>query len=276
MYGGFFGDFLIKEGVITAEDLSSAVASQRQHNKLFGHLAKSHGWLDDEALSRLLEEQASRHVKLGTLAVESGLMSNEKIEELLEEQAHNHLYLGDALVRTGILDQGRLDHYLALFNEDIKNASESMAEKLSQLEDKDLLQLVIDAYRSYFFRLGYVVKIEDILKTPFTPAPNTIPFLGSYRLRHHRTVHIGPVFPESVVMLLASGGSSTAQEQEKRTALEYLEELFYGLNFQTCRQTHGPGKAHVGAIRNTVPNASAAVVFSMIGLTEQFQLVYFD
>lgn len=279
MFGSFFGDFLLKEGVITREHLDAAVAVQRQQNALFGYLAKSHGWLDESTLSRLLTVQSEQHEKLGTIAVDAGLLSSAQVEALLAEQARNHLFLGDALVRMGILNPKSLDHYLQMFHTESEKVSESMKAQIHQLAYKDLVNAMLEAYRAFFFRLGYVVKISRISSEAFQQAPGSVLFLSSFRFRHGRIVYMGPVLSEEAVTFLRSGGGLFADVafDTKRDAIEYIEQLIYGLHYQSCRETgHGIERPHVGAIHATVPFARSATIFTLIGLTAPFQIVYFD
>lgn len=278
MFGGFFGDYLIREGIITQTDLDGAIAAQRQHNELFGHLAVSHGWIDESALDRLLTEQAEQHIRLGALAVGTGALTQQQVDELLSEQAHNHLYLGDALVRTKVLDADSLNVHLQLFRDENAEVSDLMAREVEKLDHNELVYLVLEAYRSYFFRLGYVMKVKEIQEQPAEQPPSAVPFLGTFRLRRGETVFIGPVLDEDAVIFLASGGGllEDSEHMKKREAIEYLEQLFYGLNYQSCRQTrYGKERAHVGAIRTSLPEMDRSVEFTLIGFPEPISILYY-
>ena len=43
MFGGFFGDYLVKVGAITPRQLEEAIAVQRESNVLLGQLAVGRG-----------------------------------------------------------------------------------------------------------------------------------------------------------------------------------------------------------------------------------------
>jgi hypothetical protein len=78
-------------------------------------------------------------------------------------------------------------------------------------------------------------------------------------------------------MLLApdNAGEDVTDHQKKRNAIEYLEQLFYTLNYEICRETkHKDNRAHVGEIHTDMPDEPATATFEMIGAPNQFSILY--
>ena len=278
MFGGFFGEYLVNAGVITAEQLQAAVAAQRENNALLGHIAISQDLISKSDLEMILSLQIERHKKLGTIAVESGILTTDQVQELLTIQAQNHQYLGDALVRLELLDSQKLAYYIELYNREMSAVADEFMEALELAPGRDLLFLGIDSIRSFFFRLGDVVKIDHIDFTPPDSTAPATPFLGTLYLRHKRTAYLGLVLPEAVITYLARGADSDAQKnpQKARMDIEYLEQLFFNLNYYICNESrHIPTRARHGPIRTTIPSTGLKYVsLRIIGLIEPFHILY--
>lgn len=278
MFGGFFGEYLVQTGAVTAEQLSEAISRQRESNDLLGYLAIEHGMLSEGQLQSLLAEQVDRQEKLGVLAVENGLISAGQLDELLSLQARNHLYLGDALVRAGFLDREELLHYLDSFKHEIDHITDEISVEIDKLPDRELVYRGLDAVRSYFFRSGNVVKIIGVEHEipEFSTAPAL--FIGTIRLKDNRVVYFGTALPEAVMFSLYRGNPdqrSKADLQTRREAIEYLEQTFYNLTYYICRELKRSSvRARHGVVRTSLPSGLSIVSFRLIGLGEPFYVIY--
>jgi hypothetical protein len=274
MFGDLFGDYLIKTGVITADQLDSAIAAQRENNRLLGYLAVERNLISEAELSNILAVQAEQPKKFGDIAVELKLLTPDQVQELLEIQSGNHLYLGEALVREDILDLTQLSHYLNEYREASGRASAEMEAELDATKDKELIRLALEALRSFFFRAGYVVKVGKISHS----YPNTQPvlFAGTYQFRRHRTVYIGPALPESIVdHLLYEAPGSRSRDISTRSSIEYFEQVFYNLSYYVCQEARKKSiRSRHGAIHTALPEGLPVVSFRMIGLPETFWVIY--
>ena len=107
----FFGEYLVKEKIIRAEELQQALEGQKRNTIPLGQLAVQEGLIRSKDLFRILsaqrkETRAGR--SFGKLAVEMGYLSQDQIEELLVLQTQTNELLGESLVSLGFLDRSRL------------------------------------------------------------------------------------------------------------------------------------------------------------------------
>jgi CheY-specific phosphatase CheX len=111
----FFGRFLLDAKVITAEQLTAAVAHQERANRPFGETAVALDLLSEEQVGEVLELQSYENLKSGEAAVRLGLLSEAEVGEVLAQQEREHVKIGEALVATGALTSDDLERWLAAF-----------------------------------------------------------------------------------------------------------------------------------------------------------------
>lgn len=103
----FLGQFLLREGVITREELDRALEHQRLANRRLGEMAVERGLIEILDAERVCAEQSFRDLPFGELAVEMGLMSRGDLDDLLFLQTVHTARLGEALLNLGIIDKER-------------------------------------------------------------------------------------------------------------------------------------------------------------------------
>jgi hypothetical protein len=104
-----FGMYLKKKGVITAEQLVSALEVQMINLVPIGQLALEEGILSARDIFDVLRAQSGApNVRFGDLAVEMRLMTRDDVMRLLMIQADRKRSLGEILVRQGVLTESRL------------------------------------------------------------------------------------------------------------------------------------------------------------------------
>ncbi len=115
-----FGQFLVHEGVITADDLDEALSLMAATNTTLGELAVSRGLLtraDADAVQRLQEHVDGRWGELA-LRLQIGGLTKERLEELFWEQQTTNLRLTDALVELGVLSASEVEAQLRRFEDE--------------------------------------------------------------------------------------------------------------------------------------------------------------
>lgn len=111
-----FGQYLLEEGVIDAEQLYEALQHQQHNNRVLGELACEEGMLSAGQVGQILEWQLCEDRDFGEVAVEMGMLDEASLEKLLRIQKDKHLYLGDALVAIGALEQEALERELERYD----------------------------------------------------------------------------------------------------------------------------------------------------------------
>lgn len=112
---GFFGEFLISQGLIDRTQLEEGLAAQKtltSHLKI-GELLVKRGVLTPDALVGALR-QYKAGIRIGELLVHQGDIGFIQLLEALDYQQDNGCQLGEALVRLGHCSQAQIDEVLNL------------------------------------------------------------------------------------------------------------------------------------------------------------------
>ena len=114
----FFGQFLVQQGIVTAEALLDAINLQDKNNLKFGEMAVTMGLITPADIQRAHNAQMSKDMKLGDLLVEMGLLTLDQMNDAIVRQKNTHLYIGEALVQIGALTGDELQKQLDAFKAD--------------------------------------------------------------------------------------------------------------------------------------------------------------
>jgi hypothetical protein len=113
----FFGNYLLKRGLVTLSDVLRARLLQKKHNRPIGELARRRGWLGERDIADILKDQEDSKRQFGDIAVQKKCLNLQQVRELLESQRDNFLYLGDALVHLGVITKDEAEKNLREFEE---------------------------------------------------------------------------------------------------------------------------------------------------------------
>ncbi len=129
MFSQFFGNYLLNEGLVTTEQLTSAIQDVNRLHTRIGELAVRYGYLTPEQVEQIHILQTREDKRFGELVVEHWLMTGEEMSTLLDVQHNDYELLCKVLVDSNILSQEACD-----------NAVEHFKHKY-RLEDMDNLNL---------------------------------------------------------------------------------------------------------------------------------------
>lgn len=152
MYTQFFGNYLLTRGIVTQEQLFSAMQRMTHEHMRLGTLAIHAGYMTSSEVDAVVIEQTHTDRKFGELAVELGFLTNEQVIELLQEQSPDFLLLGQILTDDGILSSQEFENIIA----DYKSANE--------LIDLDMTQ---DNHENIEHLLEHFLVISEEPVTPF-------------------------------------------------------------------------------------------------------------
>ena len=108
----FFGQFLLRWGVIDQDQLGEALELMVRENRKLGEWAVFMGLMSQAQVALVHRMQFERDVQFGTLAVEHGFLTPEQLDQLLASQRQKNLRIGEALVQLGHLDAETLEAML--------------------------------------------------------------------------------------------------------------------------------------------------------------------
>ncbi len=98
MFSQFFGNYLLKRGLITASQLREVLALQDSVRVKLGVMAIDAGYMNAEQVERTNALQARRDKRFGEIAIEEGYLDEDQLSELLGQQNKRHLLISQALI----------------------------------------------------------------------------------------------------------------------------------------------------------------------------------
>jgi hypothetical protein len=113
MYTQFFGNYLLSRGVVTREQLFSAMGRMEHGHMRLGTLAIHEGYMTSEEVDEVIIAQTHKDHKFGEIAMELGFLTQEQVVELLHMQSLDFLLLGQTLVDDGLLNNQQLENIIA-------------------------------------------------------------------------------------------------------------------------------------------------------------------
>lgn len=110
-----FGQFLIAQGAIRAQDVTEALQLMRLVNSPVGEIAIGEGFLSSDQVETILDAQRHVDEHFFELAASMGLGGHD-LEALCSDQAVENLRFGDALVEVGAISSTALEEYLRAYD----------------------------------------------------------------------------------------------------------------------------------------------------------------
>lgn len=114
----FFGQHLLANNVVTADQLRSVIELQETQNLRLGEIAINQGYLAEADAKRVNDMQQQKDLRFGGAAIELGLLTGEQVDELVARQRANHRYLGDVVVELGFASRDIVEAELAAYQQE--------------------------------------------------------------------------------------------------------------------------------------------------------------
>lgn len=112
------GNYLVKQGKITKDQLEEVIAKQDETRVKMGLLAVTEGIMTVEQAESVNRLQASMDKRFGDIAVEKGYLTEEQISNLLKKQGNAYLAFAQALVNADMLTLQELEEMLDGFQQE--------------------------------------------------------------------------------------------------------------------------------------------------------------
>lgn len=103
-----FGVYLVRRGVITADQYVDACEQQFDSRRKLGELALTYHKLSIKQVMEILEEQTDSPLPFGQLAVKKGFLSESQLLELLGLQSETCSTIADVLVEQKVLTKRKV------------------------------------------------------------------------------------------------------------------------------------------------------------------------
>ena len=176
MFSHLFGNYLVKQGMITKEDCRAAIAEQFKRKGKIGELAIEEGWMTVEQAERINRKQKKYDLRFGELAVEKNYLTEEQVEALLKKQGHTYMHFLEALLDSGKVTVAQMDGAFEAFQKEHGFSAEDMnALKAGDFESlipifafsakpfvTDLVTMVLKNINRFISRDFYIDKIYRV------------------------------------------------------------------------------------------------------------------
>lgn len=118
MFSQFFGNYLLKRGIITAPQLREVLALQDSVRVKLGVLAIDAGHMTAEQVEHTNALQAQIDKRFGEIAIDNGYMTEDNLTELLGQQNKRHLLISQALIDKELLTFEEIERVLDEYRKD--------------------------------------------------------------------------------------------------------------------------------------------------------------
>lgn len=144
MFTQLFGNFLLRKGVITAEQLVQAMKNESGSHVKLGTLCIHAGYMTAAEVEKVNILQLQEDKRFGEIAVEEGYITQSQMEDLLTKQNPSYLLLAQELIEKNILTHEELEQLLYEYQ------SETELYDLDIMEDhKDRLKKLVTNFCNY-------------------------------------------------------------------------------------------------------------------------------
>lgn len=176
MHAVFFGQYLLSQGIINAQQLTKALTAQEIINKNLGTLALSKNLLNSKQVQQILELQKSEDLYFGECAQKLGYLTQTQVDTLIQIQNEEHVCLGEVLVTLGYISKEIRDRSLADFIKE-QNKQGKVLPPFYHLEAFSTEKPFIEKFTANTIKLlqrmsGIIVKLEkyETLNQTIEPA----------------------------------------------------------------------------------------------------------
>lgn len=112
MVGYLLGNYMVDEGIMTAEQLSQVISKQEEIRVKLGLIAVSEGMLTLDQADAINRMQQVMDKRFGDIAVEKGYLTEAQVGSLLKMQGNEYLTFAQTLVDEGIVTMDKLQTIL--------------------------------------------------------------------------------------------------------------------------------------------------------------------
>lgn len=141
MFSQFFGNYLLENQKITAEQFASCMDYIKENRVKLGLIAEKEGLLSREQAEELNELQTQSDKRFGDLAIENGYLTEYDVSYLLSRQGNLYLIFVQALEENNILTRDEVDQEIPAFQSSYGFSDE----QLKAVEDGDI-EAVLPAF----------------------------------------------------------------------------------------------------------------------------------
>jgi CheY-specific phosphatase CheX len=148
----FFGQYLIRQKIVTIPQLVAALEYQETRNRMIGTYGVDAGQISEADVETVLNLQHNKDVLFGQGALELGLLSESQLKGLILAQQEDHVQLGNALTALGYVDKETMKRALDDFTEKHGSDVELESEIPPEIRDRRIISRFFDMTRKMLLR----------------------------------------------------------------------------------------------------------------------------
>ncbi len=115
MFSAFFGHYLLNKGIVTRDQLTQVLETQKTTRLKLGILAINSKYMTSSEVDKVHQLQETIDRRFGEIAIMKGYLSDEQLSDLLNQQKSEHLILAQALIDEGIMDLAKFEEEITLY-----------------------------------------------------------------------------------------------------------------------------------------------------------------
>jgi len=143
MFSQYFGQYLLNEKYLTAEQLKISLDYKKSVRLKLGVLAINAGYMNAKQAMQVHEMQAKIDKRFGELAVEASYLKEEQVEELLSSQKFGHLLLAQAIIDKEYMSLEKFEAAIVEYKNKY-NISDSQFEALQRDDVDEIINIYVD------------------------------------------------------------------------------------------------------------------------------------
>ena len=117
MFDQIFGNYLVKTGRITKEQLSDVIESESKVRVKLGLIAVAEKLMTTEQADEVNNLQAIRDRRFGDIAVEKGYLTEAQVGSLLKKQGNIYMIFVQNLIDKGLMTLEQVDEALKIYQD---------------------------------------------------------------------------------------------------------------------------------------------------------------
>lgn len=177
MFAQFFGEYLLRNEVVTREQFLSAMSRIKTSRLKLGTIAMSRGLMDPAQVDECCFLQTREDKRFGEIAIERGYLTWAQVEDLLSAQEPTYILLGQILVEDGLINHIELEELINNYREEssINTVEESDEAQIRKLIDNLCSMSVASAWDHNLMYLELFFKnVIRFIGNDFTILPPTL------------------------------------------------------------------------------------------------------
>lgn len=256
MFTQLFGNFLLRKGVVSPEQLLDVMKTASGSRVKLGTLCIHAGLMSAAEVEKVFILQTHVDKRFGEIAVEEGYLTDSQVNELMKDQGPNYLLLAQALVESKILTHEQIERLLSDYQAETKIFDLDMMD-----EQKEKIQKLV----MNFCNFGDIPHSDRAVSYLHLLFNNLIRFIGD---------DFTPLSPIPIEEYLISCGSSQEikGEYSLKSAIDMDEQIAIAFASRYAGETLTTYDEYVSASMDDFLNLHNGLFLVNVSNTEALEL----